>query len=92
LFVIKFGAIAWDDPADPQGNVQHIAVHGLTTDEVESVLLNPNGRDGRSASSGRHLRFGWTRTGKHVAVIYIIKQGRTLTTIYPVTAYEAPPY
>ena len=28
----------WDLPADPDGNVQHIAQHGLTPIDVEHVL------------------------------------------------------
>ena len=32
----------WDDPTDPDGNTAHIAEHGLTPDEVESVLRDRN--------------------------------------------------
>lgn len=38
--------IAWDMDDDPEGNVQHIAEHGITVEEVEEVLLcedNPVG-------------------------------------------------
>ena len=44
--------IIWDDESDPLGNVQHIAEHGLTTDEVEAVLNAPDST-GRSESSQR---------------------------------------
>ena len=44
--------IIWDDESDPLGNVQHIAEHGLTTDEVEAVLNAP-ASTGRSESSQR---------------------------------------
>ena len=37
--------IIWDDENDPLGNVQHIAEHGLTTDEVEVVLDEPDSAD-----------------------------------------------
>ena len=30
--------ILWDDPDDPDGNVQHIAEHGLEIEDVEEVL------------------------------------------------------
>ena len=43
--------IVWDDENDPLGNVQHIAEHGLTTDEVEAVLNEPDSADS-SGSSG----------------------------------------
>jgi hypothetical protein len=33
--------ILWDEPDDPDGNVQHIAEHGLTIEDVEEVLSNP---------------------------------------------------
>ena len=32
--------IIWDLPEDPDGNVQHIAAHHITVDEVEEVLLD----------------------------------------------------
>ncbi len=36
-----FGAhVIWDLEDDPEGNVQHIAEHDLTPEEVESVLFN----------------------------------------------------
>jgi len=35
--------ILWDDPDDPDGNVQHVAEHGLTIEDVEEVLTNPAG-------------------------------------------------
>jgi hypothetical protein len=31
----------WDLDDDPNGNVQQIAEHDLTIDEVEDVVLNP---------------------------------------------------
>jgi len=38
---MAFRWIIWDDEDDPRGNVQHIAEHGITTDEVESVVNGP---------------------------------------------------
>jgi hypothetical protein len=35
-----FGILG-DEPDDPDGNVQHIAEHGLTMEDVEEVLF-PN--------------------------------------------------
>ncbi len=56
--------VAWDDDDDPDGNVAHIALHGLTPDEVEDVLLDPTLPIDSSASSGRPCKFGYTGTGR----------------------------
>jgi uncharacterized DUF497 family protein len=60
--------IIWDGD-DPDGNVQHIAEHGLSVEEVESVLLEPSSTEGTSRSSGRPMVFGWT-TGCFIAVVF----------------------
>jgi hypothetical protein len=39
-------SIVWDDSEG--GNVEHIADHGLTPDEVEDVLRDPKSKFGRS--------------------------------------------
>jgi len=54
--------ILWDDPDDPDGNVQHIADHGLSIEDVEEVLSNPTS-EGTSASSGRPCVWGYTLEG-----------------------------
>lgn len=33
--------IWYDDPEDPDSNVEHIHEHGFTKDDVEHVLENP---------------------------------------------------
>ena len=38
---------------DPEGNVQHIAEHEISKDEVEEVLQNPKNPVANSDSSGR---------------------------------------
>lgn len=79
--------IAWDMEDDSDGNVQHIAQHGITMEEVEEVLLNENNPVGESRSSGRPITFGETSTGKRIAVIW--EQGLdNPLVIRPVTAYE----
>lgn len=80
--------IIWDD--EPGGNVEHIALNGLTPEEVDSVLLDPTIPVSVSDSSGRPCKFGWTNTGKHIIVPWIVEYEDPLT-IYPVTAYEVPP-
>ena len=73
----------WDLPDDPDGNVQHIAEHGLTPIDVEYVLNHPKRRQ-TSRSSGHPIVFGFTPSGETIAVVVEeIDEG----TVYPVTAY-----
>ena len=75
--------VIWDLPDDPEGNIQHIAEHGLTPIDVEHVLNHPD-RRGKSRSSGWPTVFGETPSGERIAVIYEEISG---DTVYPVTAY-----
>ncbi len=72
----------WNDEVD--GNIEHIAEHGLTPDDVEEVLFNPLDRD-VSRSSGLPIVFGFTPDGRYILVVY---EQIDDVTIYPVTAYE----
>jgi uncharacterized DUF497 family protein len=76
--------VVWDLEDDLDGNLHHIAEHGVTRDEVEQVLRNPIAVES-SRSSGRPIAFGETDTGRLIAVIY---EGISDDTAYPVTAYE----
>jgi hypothetical protein len=60
----------WDPDDDPDGNIQHIAENALTVDEVEDVLLNPDNETLISRPSRRPITFGWTFTGRHIAVVW----------------------
>ena len=71
----------WDEE---DGNVAHIAEHGLLPDDVEHALANPIRKE-RSRSSGRQIAFGYTPDGRRIAVVYETIDAMTL---YPVTAYE----
>jgi len=62
--------VIWDLEDDPQGNTQHIAEHGVTPEEVEEVLERLACRTTYSASSGRPITFGWTTTGRYLAVVW----------------------
>ena len=81
----------WDLEDDSDGNYIHIVVeHGITQDEVEDVVGNPNNETVPSDSSGRPSTFGWTQTGRHIIVVWEHEDDNPLTII-PVTAYEVPP-
>ena len=79
----------WDLEDDPEGNVQHIAEHDVTPDEVEEVLNDRLSKDAYSKSSGRPMTFGWTDAGRYLAVVWELVEEDPLM-IYPVTAYDAP--
>ncbi len=83
---LNFTSILWDREDDPRGNVQHIAEHNLTMDDVEYVFENPKGTD-TSRSSGRPVVFGDTRAGRYIMVAYDVIDS---TTAHPITAYEVP--
>ena len=74
--------ILWD--YEPGGNVEHIAAHDLTPDDVDHVLLHPT-RRGVSRSSGRPMTAGRTPDGRYVVVFY---DRQSDGSVYPVTAYE----
>lgn len=80
--------VIWDD--DPGGNVEHVAEHGLTPDEVDEVLLDPALPVVKSKATGRPCKFGWTSTGKHIIVVWD-DVADDPPIVMPVTAYEVPP-
>ena len=79
---MRISSVLWDDD-----NEAHIAEHGLTIDDVESVLLNPKAKTGVSKSSDRSLRFGYTASGMYIAVAFDVLD-EVDGLVYPVTAYE----
>lgn len=74
--------IIWNE--EPGGNIDHIAEHGLTPEDVEEVLLNPIDQD-VSRSSGLPIAFGLTPDGRYILVVF---EQIDKMTVYPVTAYE----
>ena len=76
--------IVCDLPDDPNGNVQHVAEHGITPSDVEYALNHPRRRT-RSRSSSRPMVFGPTPGGDEIVVVY---EEIDESTIYPVTAYQ----
>jgi hypothetical protein len=69
---------------DVDGNVAHIAAHGLTPEDVNAVLAVPD-ETGVSRSSGRPIAFGYTHDGRYICVVY---EAIAPYTLYPVTAFE----
>jgi hypothetical protein len=81
--------VIWDLEDDPRGNLQHIADHDVTPEEVDEVVNDRQSRTIYSASSGRPVTFGWTAAGRHLAVVWELVDEDPMV-IYPVTAYPAP--
>ena len=81
--MIDFDFIEWDEY-----NEEHIALNGVTPDEVEEVLSDPKNRPAVSRSTGRPAVIGGTSTGKTLFVVYDVMGDRSFTIIRPATAYE----
>jgi uncharacterized DUF497 family protein len=83
--------IIWDPEDDPEGNWHHIVVegHGITAEEVEEVLRNYHAEAVTSRTSGNPITFGYTETGKYIAVVFEQANDDPLM-LYPITAYEVP--
>jgi uncharacterized DUF497 family protein len=82
--------VDWDDPTDLDGNTDHVAEHGLTPEEVESVLLNPNAIQDVSGSTGRPAVFGMTNTGRFIIVVYEVLNADDPLIVRPITSYDVP--
>jgi hypothetical protein len=83
--------IIWDLEDDLEGNYVHIVIeHGITQDEVWDVVSNPQNEVVPSDSSGRPSTFGWTKTGRHIIVVWDDVE-EDPWAIKPVTAYDVPP-
>jgi hypothetical protein len=76
----------WDAPDDPHGNHTHIFTrHDVTLEEVEEVLRDPRRRT-LSRTTGWPICFGWTSSGKYLAVVYE-DVWPDPCTVRPITAY-----
>jgi uncharacterized DUF497 family protein len=82
--------IIWDLEDDAEGNVQHLREHDVTIEEAEEVLLDSQSSRAPSRTSGLPAAFGWTSTGRHLAVVYEIVDDDPFS-LRPVTAYDVPP-
>lgn len=81
-----YRTIVWDLDDDPEGNVQHIAEHGLTREDVEHVFEHPVDFD-LSRSSGYLVVFGDTADGRRVMVVF---EEIDDESAYPIKAFEVP--
>src|SRR5262245_52447432 len=82
--------VIWDWENDPASNVQHIQEHDVAIEEVEKVLANHLEDWTYSHTSGQPITFGWTSTGRHLAVVFEWVE-EDEPAVRPVTAYDAPP-
>ena len=83
---MRHSSLLWDADEDPEGNVQHIAEHGLDVEDVEWVLGAPDS-EGISSSTGRPVAWGYTPDDRYIIVVY---EEIDDDTIRVVTAYEVP--
>ena len=65
-------------------NEAHLAEHGVTPDEFEEVVGNPDWVQ-LSRTTGRPIAFGETSSGKYLACIYELIDE---FVVLPITAYE----
>jgi uncharacterized DUF497 family protein len=76
---LPFYLFLWNDEIE-----QHLARNGVTPEEFEEVVCDPDEVD-PSRTSGRPIAFGQTSTGNYLACVYELLDE---TTVLPVTAYE----
>ena len=77
--------VFWDD--EPDGNVEHIAEHGLTVEDVEHILSVFH-VETTSEESGLPLVLGYLEDGRLVAVVF---EWVDEESVLPITAYEVAP-
>lgn len=79
--------IRWIFPEDvdhvEDSNVDHIAQHGLTPEDVEHALENPVGVE-RNSRYGRKIQTGFATDGRLIDVVY---EWIDDVTLYPITAF-----
>ncbi len=75
--------VIWDMDDEPEGNVQHVAEHGLRKEDIEEVFFGLHELD-TSRSSGRPIALGFNSAGDYICVVF---DWVDRDTVYPVTAY-----
>lgn len=76
---MPFWFCLWDDE-----NVQHLAEHGVTPEEFEEIVADPDSQS-TSRTTGRPIAFGFTSAGRYLACVFEMVDE---VTIYPITAYD----
>lgn len=74
--------LVWDYEAG--GNVEHVAQHGLTVEDVQNAIFEAID-EAQSRSSDRRVFRGFALDGRPIVVVAEMLDA---ITIYPVTAYE----
>jgi hypothetical protein len=74
----------WLDVLWTDQNEAHLLANKVSRHEAEYVIRNPIGHD-VSESSERPIVFGYTLTGRKIAVVYEVVD---TITVYPITAYD----
>jgi hypothetical protein len=64
--------------------IEHLAEHGVTPEEFEQVVTNPDYED-VSRSTGNPLAFGATEEGRYLCCVFLRHDD---DIIEPVTAYD----
>lgn len=75
--------LLWDH--EPGGNVEHIAEHGVSPEEVREVMEDDSTEHTISESSGYPLAMGYSAAGRFLVVVY---EQLDPFTLKPITAYE----
>jgi hypothetical protein len=71
----------WNDK-----NKDHIDEHGISQDEFEAVVCDPE-RTGKSKASGLPAAWGYMSDGRYIMAVYDYLDE---LTVLPVTAFEVP--
>ena len=66
--------------------IDHIAEHGISQNEFETVVCHPE-RQGFSRATGLPAAWGYTTDGRYIFAVY---EEIDDVTLLPVTAYEVP--
>lgn len=63
-------------------NVDHIADHGITTEEAEHVVTNAHPPYPEEVTRGKYLVVGQTASGDYIQVVYLIDSPGVLFVIH----------
>lgn len=87
--MVRIDDIWWDLDDEEGSRAEHVDEHGVTKSEVEEVLRNPRNLTTTSRTSGEQITFGYTSSGRYLAIVWERVQDIPLT-VYPITAYDVP--